>query len=278
MPQSHRWRRSFGAIALVMGGAVLAGAARPGAKPTVRTVVVTTHDFAFDAPDTLAAGPTEIRLHNMGPSLHHVFLVRLEDGKTLADLMAQKPDAPPPAWTVAIGGPNTPAPMGWASAIVDLAPGRYAMLCVIPAADGMPHMMKGMAKEIIVAGPASKAAMPSADISVTLQDYSFTFSKPLSAGKHLIRLTNKAGQDHEMLLARLAPGKTPQDLLAWIAKPDGPPPGEPIGGVSPMAPGHSIELPVDLTAGKYALICFVPDAKDGQPHFAHGMVREIDVK
>jgi len=26
------------------------------------------------------------------------------------------------------------------------------------------------------------------------------------------------------------------------------------------------------------LICFVPDAKDGKPHLAHGMVKQFSVK
>ena len=34
----------------------------------------------------------------------------------------------------------------------------------------------------------------------------------------------------------------------------------------------------DFAPGKYGLICFLPDAKDGKPHLAHGMVREITVK
>ena len=36
-------------------------------------------------------------------------------------------------------------------------------------------------------------------------------------------------------------------------------------------------MTLDLTPGTYAFYCFVPDAKDGQPHVAHGMVREITV-
>ena len=33
----------------------------------------------------------------------------------------------------------------------------------------------------------------------------------------------------------------------------------------------------DLTPGDYGFICFVPDAKDGKPHLAHGMMRTITV-
>ncbi len=36
-------------------------------------------------------------------------------------------------------------------------------------------------------------------------------------------------------------------------------------------------LPVDLAAGNYLLVCFLPDAKDGKPHLAHGMIKEFTI-
>jgi hypothetical protein len=35
---------------------------------------------------------------------------------------------------------------------------------------------------------------------------------------------------------------------------------------------------VDLASGNYGLICFVPDAKDGKPHLAHGMMQDFKVE
>jgi hypothetical protein len=34
---------------------------------------------------------------------------------------------------------------------------------------------------------------------------------------------------------------------------------------------------MDFEPGRYALLCFVPDAGDGMPHFMHGMVQEFTV-
>jgi hypothetical protein len=34
----------------------------------------------------------------------------------------------------------------------------------------------------------------------------------------------------------------------------------------------------DFVPGSYALICFLPDVKDGKPHFVHGMVQQIEVQ
>jgi hypothetical protein len=38
------------------------------------------------------------------------------------------------------------------------------------------------------------------------------------------------------------------------------------------------DLSTPITAGNYALICFVPDSADGKPHALHGMVKEFTVQ
>jgi len=210
-------------------------------KDGIRTVTVTAADYAFTAPDTIPAGLTEIRLLNRGSEMHHVFLIRLDGGKLMSDLFAEmKGEGPLPSWAKEVGGPNTPGPGGEATAIVRLKAGRYAMICVIPSPDGKPHVMKGMAKEITVAPATSNTSAANIRIAstVTLVDYGFKFSQPLQAGRQTIRVVNQAGQSHELVLVRLAPGKSPADVLAWMEKMEGPPPGAPIGGSTPMAQGE----------------------------------------
>jgi hypothetical protein len=247
-------------------------------------VNVVARDFAFDVPSEIPAGLTTFRLRNEGPDLHHVYLIKLAQGKTMAQLFeAMKTPGPFPAWATPVGGPNTPRPGGGeANATLDLAPGNYAMICVIPAPDGVPHVMKGMAKEVKVtapiARPASRTIAPKGDITMTLNNYGFAFDQPLRAGKQVVTVRNGADQPHEVFIARLAPGKTVRDLLAWVEKPNGPPPGEPMGGTTDIPVGSWNSIGLDLPAGEYALICFSPDQKDGKPHFMHGMTRQITVK
>ena len=284
----------FSLVAVLAGGLSLSTDARPAVSaasaatpaPHRATVVtVTTRDYAFDAPDTIPAGRTTIRLVNKGPDFHHVWLVQLQGGRTLADLAAamQKGEGPMPAWTTDVGGPNSPMPGGESIATLDLAPGRYAMLCVIPAMkDGVPHVMKGMMKEITVA-PATGARFVSREVSapdvvMTLGDYDFRFSRPIAAGSRTIRITNAAAQSHEAVIIRLTGGATAQSFLAAMSKPGTPPPGEIVGGVTPIARGRWIDLTATFTPGEYALLCFAPDAKDGKPHIEHGMVTQFRVQ
>lgn len=246
----------------------------------IRQVTVTANDFAFDAPDTIPAGLTEVRLLNKGTEMHHVWLIRLESGKTMKDLFdAMGPHGGMPAWARDVGGPNTPGPDGEATAILRLNPGRYAMICVIPSKDGKPHVMKGMAKEVTVTPASSNTSRANLRINatMTLVDYGFEFSQRLQAGKQTIRVKNVAKQGHEVVILKLAPGRKAADVLAWMEKMEGPPPGMPIGGTTPMAQGEENIITLDLAPGEYALICFVPDAKDGKPHFAHGMSQEITI-
>lgn len=45
-----------------------------------------------------------------------------------------------------------------------------------------------------------------------------------------------------------------------------------------MSPGESVELTVpNLQPGTYALVCFIPGEGEGTPHFAQGMVGQLDV-
>jgi hypothetical protein len=250
------------------------------ARPAIPVVTVTARNYAFDAPDSIAAGLTTLRIENKGTELHHLSLVRFVGGKTAADFVnAMKAGGSPPAWAHDIGGPNVAVPGGAQEATLMLDPGNYAMLCYIPSADSVPHVMKGMLHPFVVtAHRGPRAAAPKADLTIHLADYAFAPSKPLTAGTHTIRVVNDGPQSHELVLARLAPGKTVQELAAWAETMAGPPPAEPMGGATPMEKGREIWFTQTFTPGDYAVLCFVPDAKDGKPHVAHGMMLQLKVE
>jgi uncharacterized cupredoxin-like copper-binding protein len=279
---------------LVPLAALLAACATKDAPRSAGTAADTTHavavaphqmtiiatDYKFDAPDQVRAGFTNVHLIDNGTEMHHVAFVRLNDGKSLADIeQAMKTQGPLPSWAMDAGGVNAPRPGGgMASATQMLEPGAYALICFIPSPDGVPHFAKGMVRSLtVVPDSGAAAAVPAADITMTLNDYTFTASKPITAGVHTIKVENDAAQSHELLLVRLASGKKAEDVPSWAEKPIGPPPGEPIGGVPAMAHGGSAFITVDFTPGDYALICFLRDAKDGKPHYAHGMVQQLHV-
>ena len=253
------------------------GSASAAAAPTI--IGVTATEYAFQAPDTVPAGNVTFRLHNAGTMLHHVQIVRLDSGRTMADFgAAMHGDGPPPAWVRMLGGPNAVVPGDSTDDIVSLQPGDYVMLCVIPGSDGQPHVAKGMMRPFHVGPATTAAAMPTADAVLTLSDYDFQFSTPVTAGRRTIEVVNAGPQPHEMILAQLAPGKTAQQVVDWVVGGmQGPPPGRPIGGTVGLAVGARNTITASFTPGDYALICFVSDARDGRPHAAHGMVKQFKV-
>ena len=250
----------------------------PKAAPAIVTVTAT--DFRFDAPATAPAGAVTIHLINHGKELHQVQLIKLEDGKTAADFAkALQTPGPPPSWIKFVGGPNGIAPGQEARATSVLAPGSYMYLCFIPSQDGVMHAAKGMVRPFeVTATSGAMAEAPAADVTITLTDYAFDSSQPLTAGAHTILVKNAGPQAHEIVLLRLPPGKKAEDFGRWAETGmKGPPPAEPLGGVGFLDKGSEGSFTADLTPGDYGFICFVPDAKDGKPHLAHGMMKTITV-
>jgi len=251
-------------------------AAAPAAPP--RVLRIAAHDFAFTMPDSLPAGTYTIEMTNDGRELHHAIVVRLDQGKRLADLHAAMKDGPPPTWASFLGGPMGPEPGSAPAAVtMRLDAGRYALVCLVPSADGVPHVAKGMAKEFVVVGATGRDALPKADTELTLRDYVFAFSRPLRTGRQVVQVTVPQGQPHEIVVMKLASGKSPMDVATWLEKPVGPPPASLAGGMAPIQSGATAQFTLDLTPGEYALLCFVPDQKDGKPHVAHGMMQQVRV-
>jgi hypothetical protein len=256
--------------------------ALPAAAAAPPVVNITARDFAFDAPDSIPAGLTTIRLNNTGTTIHHVQIVHLADGKTFVDfeagLKSMKLGDPFPAWSHEIGGPNVAGPGMTVETTQQLDAGSYALICFVDLPDRVPHFSKGMMKPLtITATTAPAAAAPVADVDVTLSDYAFAFTPTLSAGKHTLKISNAAAQPHEFVLLKLEAGKTMADFQKWGAKYEGAPPVQAVGGVAALGPGLTSYLPLDLTAGDYVLVCFVRDATDGKSHIMHGMAQQLKV-
>jgi hypothetical protein len=257
-----------------------ATASAPAAAATPNMVSFTAKEFSFAGPDTIPAGLTMFHLTDAGQQLHHVQLIKLQDGKTFADYQAAVKDmkGPPPAWAVPYGGVNPPAPGATTTAMQVVEPGNYAVVCFVEGPDHVPHMAKGMMRPLTVTPSANaNTTEPAADVTLTLSDYTFALSKPLAAGKQMIKVENAAAQPHEVLLVQLAPGKTIEDVGKWVFDMKGPPPGKPIGGIPAFVPGKHSFFEADLAPGDYGMICFVPDAKDGKPHVQHGMMKQFKI-
>jgi plastocyanin len=291
-------RLSFLIVATVLLPAVLAACEPEAAAPdatgtaieaespgTINELAYTASDFAYSGPDTIPAGQTAISLTSTGQEPHHLSLLKLEEGKTIEDLIqamsAMQPTDALPSWAVEYGGPNAVAGPVTARATFNLPEGDYAALCFVPSPDGVPHFAKGMISPLTVtAATGAQAVAPEADVTVDMVDFAFAPSSPITAGEHTIRVVVAGTQPHELLVVKLDPGKTAQDFAAAFeaGAPPGPPPGLPLGGVSGMDVGQEGTFSTDFEPGNYAFICFMPDPASGELHYDLGMTSEFSVQ
>lgn len=95
---------------------------------------------------------------------------------------------------------------------------------------------------------------------------------------------NRSTENHFIVLAKLAKGKTMADFRRWVQQTKQgqqvAPPVSMRGGLSTgaISSGKSMSLPYRLAAGDYVLMCFWPDADmGGTPHVLMGMYRGLRV-
>jgi hypothetical protein len=288
MPGVHRIRAAFAQDGTPVASSV---------AEDYPELVVVAADFSFALPASIPGGFTRLTMQNDGALDHHAMFMRVNDGATLAELQETltQPD-PVPIFGVAtsLGGPEV-GPGGRASVIADLEPGQYMVICVIPEADGTPHYMMGMQAPLEVTEPAGETSPPQADLTVELVDFAFAMpAMAIAAGPQIWEAPNVGEQVHEMVILRLAEVVSFEQVQAMLspeamatptvgaaafpaAAMSGSPPFFAIGGVAPMNPDYTSWAVLDLEAGDYIAICFVPDPATGLPHFALGMIMPFAV-
>ena len=132
--------------------------------------------------------------------------------------------------------------------------------------------------------------MASSELSVDAHDFRYRgLPTSLESGKTAIRFDNELDEVHIILWLKRASGDDPpapevigtafQELAAVNFDPDraralGFIDGEPAGAL----PGQQGGVTMDLAPGRYILFCPVATGdNDQEPHFAHGMLAELNV-
>jgi plastocyanin len=277
------------ASASASAGASASAAASESAAPSGSgsasgDLQVEAKEYAFDLPASATAGPTHLTLNNTGKELHQAQIARLNDGATLEQFTAaiQNPDPSAALGLVTlVGGPTSVQPGQSGSVDVDLKAGTHVFLCFISGADNVPHLAKGMIAPLEVTGTSTAGSLPTGDASLTLQDFSFTGIDSLTTGAHTISVTNNGPQPHEAGIVKLNEGVTVPDVIKMLGAADaqsGPPPWTDVGGMAGITPGTTATFDMDLPAGQYAFVCFVPDAATGKPHVQLGMIAPLTIK
>jgi hypothetical protein len=246
-----------------------------------RVVEVAASEYAFRSPDTIPAGLTTFRLRqegrvrngaNLSPAgrdslalhegdptdgMHMLWLVRLDPGKTAADLYAaQRADAPAP-WAHVIGGPGFAFPPRSTNATLRLEPGQYVLVCYVGAAREdrrRYHLLKGMFRPLTVSpSDAPAAPMPEPDVVVTFgAGRSVAFSRPITkAGAWKVLVRNATDRRGVFDIRRILPGHTAAEAASWRRADGKPPVSEVWGGLAGVAAGDAMLTTIDFVPGTY---------------------------
>jgi hypothetical protein len=109
--------------------------------------VIYLKDYSFQLPSSIPSGPVTLKVTNQGPQTHEVAIVKMAQGKELADVLKflneSNPSGPPPFTDAGGMGALQKGSSGWLK--LNLQPGNYATLCFVPdIKTGKPHFMLGM--------------------------------------------------------------------------------------------------------------------------------------
>jgi hypothetical protein len=280
MKAKHLIELSLAAATLMLAACQ---AAQPAAiSPVAQTITVKGSDFAFEGPAEAQSGWVTVNFSNVGQEAHHAQFAKLNDSVTPQQIQdaLKKSEQEALALVTLVGGPSVIDPNGNGSVTMNLTPGQYMLLCFLPSADGVPHLAKGMVSMLTVKGSGpSTAAEPKADVTINAADFHYTMPAEVKAGKQVWKFTNDGPQPHEIVIMKLDEGKTPDDVFAFFAKPEGKPPFVDLGGMQGVSKGAAPAfINLDLQAGNYIAICNIPDSQTGKSHAELGMVMPFTVK
>lgn len=251
------------APALLLWLSVFASRPLPG-----NVVDIAEGDYYITAPDSIPAGLTTLRLRTVSDG-HGAWLVRLPAGKTLADWIAATKEHDIATWAEHLAGPGFPGAGRTANATYLLSPGNYLIVCFVRGSDGVAHTKKGMFHAVLVTPSSATVSLPAPELTVTLTEYKFAFSNPLTTGPHLVRVVNAGTTWHEFRLSRVLPGHTMEEAIKWDPSSGKPRLDEDYGGLTTLPAGTSALTTLDLPPGEYVIFCV--------PEFEHGMFLPLTI-
>jgi hypothetical protein len=235
--------------------------------------------------DTVPAGYVLLTVENQSTQASGAGIIGPGKGQTMADLEAAaatptpENQLPPIFYTATVlGGPGSADPGGTSQAVVKFAAGPW-----VAFAEGN----QPPAFLTATAGGGNQTA-PASVVQVTQVNFAFGFERHgIHAGTQVWKVTNDGTQPHEFVVSKAPAGATFAQVLAAASLGPGatPEPGgltpadfRTAGGISILSPGQSCWTALNLTPGRFAALCFVPDRyEQTMPHAMEGMIALFDV-
>jgi plastocyanin len=283
-------------LALLVGTTLLAGCSKDekaeeadqiaAATPLSVEVLETGGQTRILIPAIVKGGVVNLSYRNSGQAPHSLQFFKVAGSQPIADFVAFIATAdegtPTPDWISEGGGIGTVGPSQTGNASFELSAGRHFVYDEESDQDDVANVTKGGVAEVnVTEGEAGGPGLPASDATITAKEYEFSAGE-LKAGTTTVKFENTGQEPHHVVALPLAPGRTLDDVTAFLAStepPAGSPPFDAEKAVSTaiMGPGKSVVTDLQLVAGDYALVCFIADRAGGPPHFTNGMLAQVTV-
>lgn len=259
-----------------------ATAAAPAPGPN--RVAVDMSEYAFDIEGSLAGGTGTVALRNTGAEVHMAAFGRLEEGRTVEDvveaLAAEDASAFDRLFAEQLDAPGGLLGPGEAMEVTTpfLAPGTYAVMCFVPTVgEEAPHSAKGMVAGMEVAEGDVRPPAPEVDAVYSIGGGRTDGPVTLPAGRTTLEVRSGAGGPHEVIVARKRSAATTYQEIdaAYTSLFEGEVPPAPgyaeglpaaiAGNVFDVAEGASVLVTLDLSPGDYLVGC-ARQPEDGPEH------------
>lgn len=268
---------------LRLGSAAIAFlVAAPVSRAESQRVLAVIASDTLEASPTVPAGLTTVRLTIKGPVKRELVVHRVPAG-TLPEELVRGAAGRPERWfhQWSFGGPGAPrdsAPDP--NATIDLRPGRYTLVAYEVDPTGRPRANKFIWREFTAV--AAYALIPSRfgvpDLTVRTRDSRMEVVGVVHKGQRTIQVENNGGRPHDLLIGRLKPDKTLDDVRRWDRDRSDPAPFVYAGGLTPMSGGMTAQTRLALQPGTYVVLCTMRHSGDRERDYQRGVLASFQVK
>jgi hypothetical protein len=264
-----------------LAAGIVACAVLPAAANAQRVLTAVAFDTSIDVPPTVPAGLTTFRLLLKGRVRRELVVHRIPAG-TMPEVLVKGAAGRPERWFEhwSFGGPGVPRDSSNEAAVtLDVRPGRYALVSYEVDAAGRPRGDKYIWREVTAIAASilipSRVSVP--DATIRVKDSRVDVTGVLKTGARTLQIESAGARPHELLIGRLKPGKTTEDVRRWDRDRNDPPPFVYVGGLTPMSTGVTAQTRLVLQTGTYVVLCPMRHAGVRDRDYQHGVMASFKV-
>ncbi|HYF27554.1 MAG TPA: hypothetical protein VD931_17565 [Baekduia sp.] len=248
-------------------------------RPQILDVRASGHARAakLTAARSVHPGIVQLRFRNAARGEHTAQIIGAGEGHTIAQALragqawGERGEALPD-WVRFVGGTGSVPAGRQASVTTILEPGTYAVTDIEGSGPDA-------AAEFRVTGERVEAELQATTARIAAREYAFE-AEALRPGRQRVLFENAGQEPHHLIALPLRPGRNLDDVKRYLGRERGAAPVDERRAISTaiLDGGSRQVVELDLVKGTYAMLCFVPDRKGGEPHALKGMVSEATVE